>query len=49
MKVKSMIVGLYGRSTEHELNAFAMAGLNRLVQKPLTEEVVKSILDVLNE
>jgi CheY-like chemotaxis protein len=47
MNIDSMIVGVSSCETEAEQKEFMDAGLNDLKQKPLSIDVVSSILDVV--
>jgi hypothetical protein len=49
MGVNSMIAGVTSRSSNSEKKAFMEAGLTHCYAKPLTVEIIKTLLQELNE
>ncbi|KAK3418243.1 two-component response regulator 24-like [Eucalyptus grandis] len=47
--VKSMIVGLTSQNAEADRAAFMAAGLDECLEKPLTDEKIKSLVDTLEK
>ncbi|KAL3727960.1 hypothetical protein ACJRO7_032672 [Eucalyptus globulus] len=47
--VRSMIVGLTSRNAEADKAAFMAAGLDECLEKPLTDEKIKSLVETLEK